>query len=181
MAIGITEELAKLRLLRGAAFVKQLKVIAARNEFHPLLTDPDILSVGGDSDADYQRLLNAARKAVSFGYRVYMLPNPHGFRTADFIFERKGNFTMYDLKTVYGKGSVETQLSDSFGQTNRVLLNMATDYNARLLASDIKAYFESNHDAVEVLIFKGSKAITVKRGLAANPEFNRIFRKLYEK
>ena len=60
MAIGITEELAKLRLLRGAAFVKQLKVIAARNEFHPLLTDPDILSVGGDSDADYQRLLNAA-------------------------------------------------------------------------------------------------------------------------
>ena len=43
------------------------------------------------------------------------------------------------------------------------------------------AYFESNHDAVEVLIFKGSKAITVKRGLAANPEFNRIFRKLYEK
>ena len=181
MAIGITEELAKLRLLRGAAFVKQLKVIAARNEFHPLLTDPDILSVGGDSDADYQRLLNAARKAVSFGYRVYMLPNPHDFRTADFIFERKGNFTMYDLKTVYGKGSVETQLTDSFGQTNRVLLNMATDYNARLLASDIKAYFESNHDAVEVLIFKGSKAITVKRGLAANPEFNRIFRKLYEK
>jgi hypothetical protein len=125
----------------SAAFVKQLKVIAARNEFHPLLTDPDILSVGGDSDADYQRLLNAARKAVSFGYRVYMLPNPHDFRTADFIFERKGNFTMYDLKTVYGKGSVETQLT----------------------------------------IFKGSKAITVKRGLAANPEFNRIFRKLYEK
>ena len=61
---------------------------------------------------------------------------------------------MYDLKTVYGKGSVETQLTDSFGQTNRVLLNMATDYNARLLASDIKAFFESNHDAVEVLIFK---------------------------
>ena len=88
---------------------------------------------------------------------------------------------MYDLKTVQGKGSVESQLTDSFGQTNRVLLNMATDYNARLLASDIKAYFESNRDAVEVLIFKGNKSITVKRGLAANPEFNRIFRKLYEK
>ncbi len=58
---------------------------------------------------------------------------------------------------------------------------MATDYNARLLASDIKAYFEANRDAVEVLIFKGNKSITVKRGMAANPEFNRIFRKLYEK
>ncbi len=33
------------------------------------------------------------------------------------------------------KGSVGTQLFDSIGQTNRVLLNMTTDYNARLLSS----------------------------------------------
>ena len=37
------------------------------------------------------------------------------------------------------------------------------------------------HDAIEVLIFKGNKSIPVKRGLACNPDFNRIFRKLYEK
>ena len=97
------------------------------------------------------------------------------------IFERKGNFTMYDLKTIHGKSSVGMQLADSFGQTNRVLLNITSEYNARLLASDVKTYFESNRDAVEVLIFKGNKTITVKRGLAANPEFNRIFRKMYEK
>lgn len=181
MAIGITEELAKLRMLRGADFIRQLKVIAARKEFHALATDSCIFTVGGETDADYQRLLNAARKAVNLGYKVYMLPNPHNFRTADFIFERKGNFTMYDLKTVYGRNSVETQLTDSFGQTNRVLLNMATEYNSRLLASDIKMYFEVNRDAVEVLVFKGNKAITVKRGMATNPDFNRIFRKLYEK
>ena len=66
-------------------------------------------------------------------------------------------------------------------QTNRVLLNMTTDYNARILASDIKLYFEANRDAVEVLVFKGNKSIAVKRGLAANSDFNRIFRKLYEK
>ncbi len=66
-------------------------------------------------------------------------------------------------------------------QTNRVLLNMLTDYNARLLASDIKTYFESNRGAIEVLIFKGKKSITIKRGLACNPGFNRIFRKIYEK
>jgi hypothetical protein len=58
---------------------------------------------------------------------------------------------------------------------------MTTDYKGRLLASDIKAYFESNHNAVEVLIFKGNKSITVKRGLAAIPQFNRIFRKIYKK
>ena len=41
-------------------------------------------------------------------------------------------------KAVHGKGSVGTQLFDSIGQTNRVLLNITTDYNTRLLASDIK-------------------------------------------
>ena len=68
---------------------------------------------------------------------------------------------MYDLKTVYGKGSVGTQLLDSIGQSNRILLNITSDYNARLLAADIKTYFEVNRKAIEVLLFKGKKAISV--------------------
>ena len=161
--------------------MNQLKAIAGRKEFHPLEEDPCIFTVGGENGEDYPFLLNAARKAVEHGYQVYILPNPRGIRTADFIFEKKGILGLYDLKTVQGKGSVGTQLLDSIGQTNRVLLNMTTDYNARLLASDIKSYFESNRYAIEVLIFKGNKSIPVKRGLACNPDFNRIFRKLYEK
>ena len=74
-----------------------------------------------------------------------------------------------------------TQLLDSIGQTNRVLLNMTTDYNARLLASEIKAYFESNQDALEVLIFKGKKVLPVNRIQVQSPDFNRVFRKRYEK
>ena len=58
---------------------------------------------------------------------------------------------------------------------------MTSDYNARLLASDLKSYFEINRDAIEVLIFKGNKVIAVKKGFAVNPSFNRVFRKLYEK
>jgi len=67
------------------------------------------------------------------------MPNPKSIRTADFIFERKGIFKMYDLKTIQGKGSVFSRLVESIGQVNHVLLNMATDYDSRLLASDIKA------------------------------------------
>ena len=85
------------------------------------------------------------------------------------------------MKTVYGKGSVETQLLDSIGQTNRVILNMLSDYNARLLASDIKAYFETNQDASEVLIFKGKKVLSVNRIQVQSSDFNRVFRKRYEK
>ena len=36
MTNDIASELAKLKLLRGSDFVGQLKLIAARREFHPL-------------------------------------------------------------------------------------------------------------------------------------------------
>ena len=178
---GMADELAELHFLKGASFIKQLKLIIYYGEFNPVEGETNIFSAISEQSDDFDNLINAARKAVEHGYRVYILPNPKSCRTADFIFEKKGIIGLYDLKTVHGKGSVGTQLLDSIGQTNRVLLNMTTDYNARLLASDIKSYFESNRDAIEVLIFKGNKSIPVKRGLACNPDFNRIFRKLYEK
>ena len=92
--------LALLHELQGIDFVRQLKLITERHEFSPLDTDPMILTVGGERSKDYPNLLNAARKAVARGYKVYMLPNPKYPRTADFIFERKGVYKMFDLKTI---------------------------------------------------------------------------------
>ena len=54
-------------------------------------------------------------------------------------------------------------------------------YNARLLASDIKSYFETNQDALEVLIFKGKKAISINRDLTLSPQFHKLIRRRYEK
>jgi hypothetical protein len=163
MTNDIASELALLHTLKGSAYVNQLKTIAGRKEFHPLEEDPCIFTVGGENGEDYPFLLNAARKAVEHGYQVYILPNPRGIRTADFIFVRKGLYSIYDLKTVSGKNSVDTQLLDSIGQANRILLNMTSDYNPRVLAKDIKRYFERNTDAVEVLIMKGTRTISVIR------------------
>ena len=88
---------------------------------------------------------------------------------------------MYDLKTISGKSSVSNRLFESIGQSNRVLLNMTVDYNARLLASDIKRYFETNQNALEVLIFKGKKVLPVNRIQVQSSDFKRVFRKRYEK
>ena len=173
--------LEELPRMKGSSFVRQLKDITSHNEFKPLEDENDIFITGGKTAEDYSNLLNAARKAVAYGYRVFILPNPRGIRTADYIFERKGVYRLYDLKTIQGKASAVNRMIDSINQTNRVLLNMTSDYNARLLASDIKTYFENNPDAIEVLIFKGNKVISVKRGLVENKTFNRIFRKMYEK
>ena len=110
-----------------------------------------------------------------------MLPNPRNIRTADFIFEKKGTFRLYDLKTVFGKSSVGQNLIDSIGQCNRILLNMTTEYSTRSLAYDLKRYFETNRKAIEVLIFRGHKRISVSRFMASNPAFFRMFRKSYER
>ena len=116
----IRQELLELQTLQGIDFVRQLKLIVSRKEFRPLDTDPDIFYVGGENDTDFPRLIDAARKAVAHGYRVFLLPNHQGLRTADYIFVRKGVYKMYDLKTISGSGSVGNRLQESIGQTNRV-------------------------------------------------------------
>jgi hypothetical protein len=178
---GMADELQELHFLKGAQFIKQLKLIINSGEFRPIEGETNILSAITEISDDFDNLINAACKAVEHGYRVYILPNPRSCRTADFIFEKKGILGLYDLKTVYGRGSVGTQLLDSIGQTNRVLLNIQSDYNARLLAADIRTYFETNQDALEVLIFKGNKVLPVNRIQVKSPDFNRVFRKRYEK
>ena len=170
-----------MHYLKGASFINQLKLIINSGEFFPVEGEPGIFSAISNQSDDYDNLVKVARKAVEHGYRVYLLPNPRSCRTADFIFEKKGLLGLYDLKTIYGKGSVGTQLLDSIGQTNRVILNMQSDYNARLLASDIKTYFETNQDALEVLIFKGKKELSIDRDFTLSPQYHKLFRKRYEK
>ena len=187
-----------LHSLHGSAFVTQLKYIAAHRAFTPISGETRIYSVGGEQDADFENLLNAARKAVEHGYRVFILPNPKGIRTADFIFEKKGNYKMYDLKTIIGQSSVVNRLFESIGQSNRVLLNinsniedLNTKYNT--LKEQTKIFYDNVNeqeklnikaivdDAVEVLIFKGKKVISVNRVGVGSTNFNRVFRKKYEK
>lgn len=90
MKSDITAELLLLKTLVGAAFGFKLRKIASRKEFRAIPENPFIYTVGGEHDADYPSLLNAAFKATEHGYRVFILPNPHGIKTADFIFERRG-------------------------------------------------------------------------------------------
>ena len=178
---NITDELAKLYELTGAEFSRQVERIALRNEFHPLEGETDIYITGGETSDDFENLLNAARKAVMHGYRVFVLPNPKGIRTADFIFERKGTYRMYDLKTITGKGSVDSRLAESMGQTNRVVLNITTDYKAGKLSRSIMRYFEKYGEGIEIMVFRGNKKISITRQMATDRNFVIAFSKKYYK
>lgn len=176
----IAEQLADLHALKGAGFISMLKEITQQRAFTPLESDSNIYIIDGMQGDDYENLLNAARKAVEHGYRVFILPNPKGIRTADYIFERKGVYKMFDLKTISGKNSIGNRLSESIGQTNRVLLNMP-QYNTRKLVHDIKKYFMTYSDAIEIIIFKGKNEISISRRFALNPRFYFEFKKVFEK
>ena len=177
--VDITIELSRLHILRGADFVRQLKMLTKQPVFHPIAGEEDIFSTGGERSEDYEALLTAARKAVEHGYRVFILPNPKGIRTADFIFERKGVYKMFDLKTISGKTSAGNRLMESIGQANHVVLNMTTEYEPRLLAKDIQSYFEANRQAREVLVLKGSKFLSVSRRFVEGNNYFKMFMKRY--
>ena len=181
MTNDIASELAKLHELTGAEFSRQVERIALMKVFHPLDNEKGIYTPGLLQNDDYQNQLVAARKAVEFGYKVYILPTPKGSRTPDFILEKKNTFRAYDLKTVYGKSSISTNLLDSIGQCNRILLNMQVEYNTRLLISDIKRYFDANPYAVEVMIFKSLKRLQINRFIVENRSYYRLIKKMYEK
>ena len=176
----IAKELAKLHDLTGADYSRQVECIARRAEFRPLTEFVDIYSVGELNSEDAGKLIAAARKVVLHGYKVFILPNPREFRTADMILEFKGMYFMYELKTISGKRSAGSRLMASVGQSRRVLLHVVTNYNGRLLASDIRKYFEANTEALEVLILKGKKKITISRRFALSRMFHRHFRRIYE-
>jgi hypothetical protein len=149
--------------------------------FKPVEGEKDIFAAEGSHRQDFPLLLDAARKAVNHGNKVFILPNPKGIRTADFIFENKGVYKMYDLKTIYGKSSVLNRLIESIDQTTHVLLNMTIDYRPISLASSIKKYFEMNPNAMEVLVYKGNKSILVKRSSTESNYFFKAFTKKYNK
>jgi len=99
-----------------------------------------------------------------------------------FSFASKSQFyRVYDLKTIIGKNSAVNRLRESIGQANRVLLNMRSDYKSKVLALDIQIYFQTSPSALEVLVFKGRKQISVKRNMAMSRQFLTTFRKLYER
>ena len=157
----------------------QLKKIVAHGEFHLYENTSQIFLSGGEGREDFENLINAAQKAVKHGYTVYLLPNPDNIRSADFIFVRKGVYKLYDLKTITGRSSAENRLVESIGQTNRVLLNITSEYNPSSLARSIKRYFECNEAALEVLVFKGRKMVSVTRDLTLSRNYYQLFMKRY--
>lgn len=69
----IAKELAKLHVLTGADFSRQVERIAKMNVFRPLEGESNIFIASGEQNDDFGNLLSAAHKAVEHGYRVFLV------------------------------------------------------------------------------------------------------------
>ena len=176
----VTSALLSLHEKKGKEFIDTLREIANMRIFKPVEGQDRIFSAIGREANDFFNQLDAAKKAVSHGYTAIVLPNPGTGRTPDQILVKGQFIVAYEVKTIFGVNSVGNRLWSSVGQSNRVLLNMKTQYNSKRLAKEIMAYFESNTDAEEVKIFKGKKEIIVKRR-DISKTFDKTFKKKYNK
>ena len=159
----ITASLKKLQTVSGKAFTDALKEMTGLKIFRPVDGMKDIYSAIGESDKDYNNLLRGAKKMSSYGYVVYILPNPTAVKSGDYILVKKNFVGLYDLKTISGESSVGNRLRESKGQANRVILNITSNYNPRRLMADIKNYFDSNSEAKEVIVLKGGRMLKATR------------------
>ena len=177
---GMSANLSRLRETSGKEYLDTLIAVTQSKEFKAYEGMKNVFWTGNAKDSDLPRILDASRKCVALGYKVYILPNPHGIRTADLILMRKNIYKEFDLKTIYGSNSVNNDLVGSAGQTTRVLLNMVnTSYNSRRLAKDIKDYFESVPEAREVMILKNKKEILIPKEYVKK-DFIKNFMKIYK-
>ena len=154
----------KLPELSGADYIAQLRKFTELKIYRKV--GKGILSAISEDSADYGNLLSGAKKAVRHGYKVYI--------------ERKGVYKMFDLKSITGTGSIGTRLKESIGQTNRVFLNLGTTYPTNRIAAEIKQYFETNSEALEVLVAVGKKLVSVERNYVIKRTFFKEFRKAVE-
>ncbi len=178
----IASELSKLHELKGKEYNQQLQSITEMNVFKPHPEVKNVFWTGNTKDPDLQPLLAGAKKLTADkDIKVFILPNPGSGRTNDYIVVRKGIYKDYDLKTITGEHSAGNRLSESIGQTRRVVMNMCTDYNPRTLAGEIKGYFNDNNDAIEVLILKGKRRITVNRKTVESNNYVQMFLKIWRK
>lgn len=165
---AIDVALEKLHSLKGKEYLIKLKEITELKVFEELTGHNDIYCADGTNgillkkNEEHNNLLHAAYKATTFGYSVYILPNPGRMKTGDFILRRNNYCRLYELKTIYGQNSIGNRLHESVDQSNSVLLNIISSIKPRVVAKAVKQYFEYNKKADEVLIFKGKRRIIVK-------------------
>lgn len=131
------------------------------------------------SSDEFPGNLSLARKLMANGYDVYMLGNPNGIRSADFIATKKNMVYYLEGKTMNGKGSLDELLDKAASQADNIIVDVIGTEDASYIAREIKCVFENHIQLRSIGVFKGSRLILTTRRHLESSRFEREFIKIW--
>lgn len=160
------------------AFTELKRLSLAENKIYTLYTNQydEILKTG-----ETPNNLQIAQKFVMNGYDVFLLSNPRGTKSADFIIRKKNILFYVEGKTSSGGSTLSGRLSEGAKQADRIVINLTNYSKLKRLAENIKATFIQNPSLRELLIFKGSILIQIDRYLITSKDYSKIIFKEFNR
>ena len=160
------------------AFTELKRLSLAENKIYTLYTNQydEILKTG-----ETPNNLQIAQKFVMNGYDVFLLSNPKATKSADFIIRRRNCLYYVEGKTSTGGSALSVRLSEEAKQANRVVVNFYTYPALKDLYAEIQFAFERNSNLKELILFKGSRLISVERELCESAYFEKQFKAIWNK
>jgi hypothetical protein len=128
-------------------------------------------------NVEYNDNLNAAKSLNNIGYDVYMIPRLQGSKSPDFILKKRNNIYLYELKTIYGRNSLDHRLEKGLMQADRMVLNIVGNVDSRYVADTIRNFYLKNQRVKEIKVLLGGKAIDVRYGQVKEKRFVDLFMK----
>jgi hypothetical protein len=76
-----------------------------------------------------------------------------------------------ELKTIYGKNSLDRSLTKAKSQADRIVLNIVGNITSRNAAETIKTFYENNPQINEIIVLKGGKEINIFKNQVSRKRF----------
>ena len=121
-----------------------------------------------------------AKKMTNNGYDVYLLSNPHGVTSADFILSKNGKVFYVEGKLSTGKNSLGHNLSKGGSQAERIVIDLTGTNDTNYITARLSEGFQNNQSIKEVLLLKGRRLISIDNMMISRKDFKRYFKKVWE-
>jgi hypothetical protein len=125
--------------------------------------------------------LALAKKLIATKRDVYLLSNPNDTKSADFVVSHKGKLYYVEGKTLNGTSTLNHLLEKGASQSNRICVDVIGTDKTNYIADAVKQAFEQSTNLREVLLFNGSKLISVNRRIVTSKTYAKVFRQLWER
>ena len=123
--------------------------------------------------------LQIAQKFVANGYDVFLLSNPKGTKSADFIIRKRNCLYYVEGKTSSGGSALSIRLSDGAKQSDRIALNFIGLPQTSKITDLIKNVFFQNPTLIELIIFKKGRIILITKKDCSAKNFEKAFKRIW--